>query len=95
MKLYSKADYRKKMNDKSAVTDEIINGLGGKDNIISVDNCFTRLRVAIKNMDLVDDDILKSTGANGVVRNRNEVQVIYGVKVGQVRSRVDSWLAEN
>ena len=31
----------------------------------------------------------------GVVRNRNEVQVIYGVKVGQVRSRVDNWLAEN
>lgn len=77
------------------MTDEIISGLGGKENIISVDNCFTRLRVVIKNMDLVDDLILKSTGANGVVRNRNEVQVIYGVKVGQVRSRVDSWLAEN
>ena len=81
--------------EPQSVTNEIINGLGGKENIISVDNCFTRLRVAIHNMDLVDDTILKSTGANGVVRNRNEVQVIYGVKVGQVRSRVDSWLAEN
>lgn len=95
VKLYSKADYRKKMGEPQSVTNEIINGLGGKANIISVDNCFTRLRVAIHNMDLVDDAILKSTGANGVVRNRNEVQVIYGVKVGQVRSRVDSWLAEN
>ncbi|STV69605.1 PTS system protein [Klebsiella michiganensis] len=83
------------MGEPQSVTNEIINGLGGKENIISVDNCFTRLRVVIHNMDLVDDAILKSTGANGIVRNRNEVQVIYGVKVGQVRSRVDSWLAEN
>ena len=95
VKLYSKADYRKKVSGPQSMTDEIINGLGGKANIISVDNCFTRLRVVVHNMTLVDDEILKSTGANGVVRNRNEVQVIYGVKVGQVRSRVDSWLAEN
>ena len=53
------------------------------------------LRVAVRDMARVDDTQLKNTGANGVVRNRNEVQVIYGVKVGQVRSRVDNWLAEN
>lgn len=41
------------------MTDEIINGLGGKANIISVDNCFTRLRVVVHNMALVDDEILK------------------------------------
>jgi PTS system arbutin-like IIC component len=51
--------------------------------------------VAVRDMARVDDTQLKNTGANGVVRNRNEVQVIYGVKVGQVRSRVDNWLAEN
>ncbi|WP_187433160.1 glucose PTS transporter subunit EIIB, partial [Serratia marcescens] len=82
VKLYNKADYREKIKNKTqdsnAITDDIIHGLGGKDNIISVDNCFTRLRVAIRNSDLVDDALLKSTGANGVVRNRNEVQVIYG-----------------
>ncbi|MBN0888494.1 PTS transporter subunit EIIB, partial [Pseudomonas aeruginosa] len=77
------------------VTDDIIRGLGGKENILSVDNCFTRLLVAVRDMARVDDTQLKNTGANGVVRNRNEVQVIYGVKVGQVRSRVDNWLAEN
>ena len=51
--------------------------------------------LAVRDMARVDDAQLKNTGANGVVRNRNEVQVIYGVKVGQVRSRVDNWLAEN
>ncbi|HBH13889.1 MAG TPA: PTS glucose transporter subunit IIBC, partial [Leclercia adecarboxylata] len=70
VKLYSKEDYR---NKKQAVPDEIIKGLGGKENIISVDNCFTRLRVALHHPDKVDEALLKSTGANGVVRNQNEV----------------------
>lgn len=95
VKLYSKAEYRQKVAQPQSVTDDIIRGLGGKANILSVDNCFTRLRVAVRDMARVDDAQLKNTGANGVVRNRNEVQVIYGVKVGQVRSRVDNWLAEN
>ncbi|EGT3574376.1 PTS transporter subunit EIIC [Citrobacter sp. ANG330] len=96
VKLYSKEEYRnKKANASQAVTDEIIKGLGGKENIISVDNCFTRLRVALHHPDKIDEALLKSTGANGVVRNQNEVQVIYGVRVGQVRSRVDNWLANN
>ena len=96
VKLYSKEDYRnKKAKAGQAVTDEIIKGLGGKENIISVDNCFTRLRVALHHPDKIDEALLKSTGANGVVRNQNEVQVIYGVRVGQVRARVDNWLANN
>lgn len=99
VKLYNKQDYRKKINkhaDKNGlVANDIINGLGGKDNIISVDNCFTRLRVALHNPDIVDEAQLKNTGANGVIRSGNEVQVIYGVSVGQVRSHVDTWLENN
>lgn len=82
VKLYSKEDYRnKKAKTGQAVTDEIIRGLGGKENIISVDNCFTRLRVALHHPENIDEGLLKSTGANGVVRNQNEVQVIYGVRL--------------
>jgi alpha-glucoside PTS system EIICB component len=99
VKLYNKKDYQEKIQQgksgKETQIGEIIKGLGGKQNIISIDNCFTRLRVAIHDLNLVDDAVLKTTGANGVVRNRNEVQVIYGVKVGQVRSKVDTWLADN
>ncbi|CAI2159301.1 EIICBA-Glc [Serratia fonticola] len=99
VKLYSKKDYQEKIQknkpSSEQQTGDIINGLGGKDNIVSVDNCFTRLRVVIHDITLVDDNVLKSTGANAVVRNRNEIQVIYGVKVGQVRSKVDTWLADN
>ncbi|SPW29344.1 EIICB-Glc [Edwardsiella tarda] len=96
VKLYSKADYHQKQSQAGgAVTDEIIRGLGGKENIISVDNCFTRLRVTLHDPEKIDEPLLKSTGANGVVRNQNELQVIYGVRVGQVKSRVDNWLANN
>lgn len=94
VRLYNKADYRQKISS-DAIADNIIKGLGGRENIVAVDNCFTRLRVAIRNVDIIDDALLKSTGANGVVRTSNEVQVIYGVRVGQVRTRVDNWLAEN
>lgn len=96
VKLYSKAEYREKIkataNTGNSTTDDIIRGLGGKENIISVDNCFTRLRVAIHDLDKVDEPLLRTTGANGIVRNKNEVQVIYGVKVGQIRTHVDNWL---
>lgn len=99
VKLYNKKDYQEKVQKekKPAVQQvgDIIKGLGGKDNIVSVDNCFTRLRVVIHDLTHVDDSVLKTTGASAVVRNRNEVQVIYGIKVGQVRSKVDAWLADN
>ncbi|RXY62259.1 PTS glucose transporter subunit IIBC, partial [Klebsiella pneumoniae] len=42
-KLYSKAEYRRKVAQPQSVTDELIPGPGGKENILSVDNCFTRL----------------------------------------------------
>lgn len=59
VKLYSKAEYRQKVAQPQSVTDDIIRGLGGKENILSVDNCFTRLRVAVRDMARVDDAQLK------------------------------------
>jgi PTS system arbutin-like IIC component len=99
VKLYNKKDYQEKLQQDKASgdsqADNIIKGLGGRQNIISIDNCFTRLRVTLYDLTIVDEAVLKQTGANGIVRNRNEVQVIYGVKVGQVRSKVDTWLANH
>ncbi len=60
----------------------IIEGLGGADNILNVDACFTRLRVKVKDKSLVMDDKewKEQTGANGVVRVNDGVQIIYGTK---------------
>lgn len=61
---------------------QILAYLGGKENITEITNCFTRLRVNVKDMSLVQDSKLKATGATGVARpSANHVQVIYGLKV--------------
>lgn len=59
----------------------VINNLGGKDNIVSVDYCITRLRVEVKDSSTIDEKAFKSLGASGVVKvGKNGVQVIFGAK---------------
>lgn len=70
----------------------VIKGLGGKDNIDSVENCFTRLRVNVKNMDLVNEDIINQVDNSGIVKKGNNVQVIYGLQVQTMRKAVDKTL---
>jgi PTS system arbutin-like IIC component len=72
--------------------EKIITGLGGKDNILTLESCFTRLRVALKDSTQVNDDMLRSTGASGVVHSGNSVQVVYGVSVNKIRTIVDDAL---
>ena len=108
VKLYTRSDYDAK-NDKGKsnedkkettqptkeddVSSRIEIGLGGAGNIVSVDACITRLRVNVKDGSLVNKDILKSTGAVGVMQNGDAVQVIYGPKVSVIKSRFDEYLA--
>lgn len=74
-------------------TQTIIDGLGGQSNIADVDCCFTRLRVQVKDINLVVDNTLLTTGANGVKRvNEHNVQVIYGPKVEKIAQDVKAAL---
>ena len=69
-------------NDYSAMAEIILEGLGGKDNITSIDHCITRLRLEVKDRLLVDEKKIKSSGASGVIRpGKTSVQVIIGPKV--------------
>ena len=70
----------------------ICRGLGGKKNISDVDCCATRLRCTVFKAELVDDALLKSTGASGVVHKGNGVQVIYGPKVTVIKSNLEDYL---
>lgn len=73
----------------SSVTAAIIEGLGGYENIVEINNCMTRLRVDIKDMSLVNEALLKTTGAMGVVKPAEcHVHIIYGPKVEQIANRV-------
>lgn len=75
--------------DENSLEVRIINALGGKENIEVVNNCLTRLRVDLKKVSIIDQEVLKTTGALGVVINSDtHVQVIYGPKVEKIATLV-------
>ncbi|AQP54399.1 PTS glucose transporter subunit IIABC [Vagococcus penaei] len=97
-KLHSKQDYLaskdgKVFTDEEKLSYQIVLGLGGNGNLVDVDNCATRLRVNVKNGKLVNQSVLKATGAAGVVVNGNGVQVIYGPKVANIKTNIDEFIA--
>lgn len=102
-KLYTKADYKAKVDGNDADSENemtpedqksalITRGLGGKKNISDVDCCATRLRCTVSNPDLVNDGILKATGASGVVHRGQGVQVIYGPSVTVIKANLEDYL---
>mgnify|MGYP000796003790 CR=1 FL=1 len=99
-KLYTRKDMQARKDAASHKGDEgfdrvsalIINGLGGKSNLSDVDCCATRLRVTVHNADLVDDSLLKASGASGVIHKGNGVQIIYGPQVSVVKSNLEDFL---
>lgn len=70
----------------------ICRGLGGKKNISDVDCCATRLRCTVYDASLVDDGLLKMTGASGVIHKGNGVQIIYGPQVTVIKSNFEDYL---
>ncbi len=69
-------------NDFTAMAEIILEGLGGKDNVASIDHCITRLRLEVKDRLLVDEKKIKTSGCSGIIRpGKNAVQVIIGPKV--------------
>mgnify|MGYP002592788953 CR=1 FL=1 len=69
-------------DDFTTVAKIVLEGVGGKDNVESIDNCITRLRLVIKDYTKVDEKKIKSAGVAGVVRpSQKDVQVIIGTKV--------------
>ena len=69
-------------NDYTTMAQIILEGLGGKENVTSIDHCITRLRLEVKDRLLVDEKKIKSSGASGVIRpGKTAVQVFIGPKV--------------
>ncbi|MFI3176673.1 MAG: N-acetylglucosamine-specific PTS transporter subunit IIBC [Eubacteriales bacterium] len=68
--------------DYAGLAKELLEGLGGADNIATAENCITRLRIEVKDRLAVDEKKLKATGIAGVIRpGKNSVQIIIGTKV--------------
>ena len=67
----------------------ILEALGGADNIVSLDNCITRLRLSVKDMSLVNVQALKDNRAIGVVQlNQHNLQVVIGPQVQSVKDEM-------
>jgi PTS system N-acetylglucosamine-specific IIC component len=77
-------------NNFAEVAARVFEGLGGKENVVSVEHCATRLRVEVKNMENVNEKKIKSAGVSGVIRpGKTSVQVIVGTKVQFVAEEVE------
>lgn len=100
VKLYTKADVLAQKNGgaapagetKDALSEAICNGLGGKKNISDVDCCITRLRCTVHKPELVNQALLKQTGASGVICKGQGIQVVYGPKVPNIKTNLEEYL---
>lgn len=99
IKLYTKADYKTARGQTTAASPEtklgqaagFLQALGSASNIESINNCATRLRIALHDMaQTQSDDVFKALGAHGVVRRGNGIQVIVGLHVPQVREQLET-----
>ena len=89
IRLNTKQEYEEFLKDVKkgdTLAHRIIAGLGGKDNIIELDNCISRLRVIVKNPNLVVVDSIwkKELQASGTIRKDKGIQIIYGPKVAEI-----------
>lgn len=91
--VFSDASYDD-LTEKEQRAYRIVSGLGGTDNLDTLSNCATRLRVTVKDGELVDEALLKSTGSAATVVNGSNVQVVYGPSVGNVKTSVDGLINE-
>ena len=104
-KLYTKADVNARKSagagdggkageDEDQASAAIARGLGGAGNITSVDCCATRLRCSVDTPELVNEKLLKATGAVGVIKKGQGIQVIYGPNVTVIKSNLEQYLAQ-
>ncbi len=103
VKLYVRSDVNAKKAGQSAEADDgagtedvrsqmILNGLGGKKNVVDVDCCITRLRCTVSKPELVSEELLKKTGAAGVIKKGQGIQVIYGPTVPNIKADLVAYM---
>ncbi len=78
--------------EASERAETIIKGLGGKENINTVDCCATRLRVTINDEHLFNEDLIKTTESRGIVKKGTGIQIIYGPHVTTIKNEVEEAL---
>lgn len=75
-----------------SVSELILKGLGGRDNLATLDCCATRLRITVKDGAAVSEELLRQSGAAGVLRRGNSIQVVYGPQVSVIKSELEDYM---
>ncbi|MBD8108344.1 glucose PTS transporter subunit EIIB [Erwinia persicina] len=76
--------------EDSVLLDRLMVCFGGRDNIVQVDACLTRLRVTVKSLSAVDNEGLQQAGALGVVILGHEVHAIFGTQSDRLRELMEA-----
>jgi len=102
IKLYTREDYNKKNKIDGEVNTEvskenyisamILKGIGGEKNLVDIDACATRLRLTVVDSLVIDDQLLKDTGAKGIIKKGTGVQIIYGPHVSIIKSDFEEYV---
>lgn len=101
IKLYTRKDVNAKnaaggaasAGGDNELSRQIMLGLGGKANISDVDCCITRLRCTVHDASKVDQQLLRETGASGVICKGQGVQIVYGPRVSNIKSDLEAYLS--
>lgn len=73
----------------SSKAEQILAGLGGKENVVEIEACITRLRTEVRDASQVDEPALKRAGAHGVVSSGNVVQVVVGPEADNLADDIE------
>lgn len=92
IKLYTKEDFKNKQNKNDSKSEFILKGVGGVKNLVDIDACATRLRLTVVDETLVDEELLKTSGAKGVIKKGKGIQIIYGPQVTVIKSDFEEYV---
>ena len=74
------------------LAENVLEALGGPENVESVEGCITRLRLFVEDPERIDDDRLKQLGASGVVKRGKVAQVVMGTQSDRIAARIERLL---
>ena len=75
------------------IAKSIIDGLGGVENIVDIDNCISRLRVEVKDSEKINRDLINKSNPNGIViPDPNTIHIVFGGRITKIRNIVDDYV---
>ena len=91
-KLYTKKDFEATKKDN--ISEILVDGLGGIENIDNVECCATRLRINVKDSEKVNEELLKQSGCAGIIKKGKGIQIIFGPRVTIIKAELEEYMEQ-